>query len=180
MAYLQYGQIWINIGIKTRSCRADGQELMKDFRNVLTTIRRRWSGTCYKITNREKKIQSTHLCYKLCPKITYKILDASNYILQQWHWLMFFTHPSKRFSFLQILANMEFFFWKTWLSIFLLMLIFLFALSCTVGHKIHDPCFHKQYMEAGVTTFVAHCTRTLTSRLEKTVLMILVANPGSW
>jgi len=28
----------------------------------------------------------------------------------------------------------------------------------TVGHKSHDPCFHKKYMEAGVMTFVAHCT----------------------
>jgi len=29
---------------------------------------------------------------------------------------------------------------------------------CAVGHKSHDPCFHKKYMEAGVRTFVAHCT----------------------
>ena len=29
----------------------------------------------------------------------------------------------------------------------------------TVGHKSHDPCFLKKYMEAGVMTFVAHCTR---------------------
>ena len=27
-----------------------------------------------------------------------------------------------------------------------------------VGHKSHDPCFHKKYMVAGVMTFVAHCT----------------------
>jgi len=32
------------------------------------------------------------------------------------------------------------------------------AMNCTVGHKSHDPCFHKQYMEAGVMTFVTHCT----------------------
>jgi len=31
-------------------------------------------------------------------------------------------------------------------------------LRCTVGHKSHDPCFHKKYMVAGVMTFVAHCT----------------------
>jgi len=28
----------------------------------------------------------------------------------------------------------------------------------TVGHKSHDPCFHKKYMEAGVMTLVAYCT----------------------
>jgi len=28
----------------------------------------------------------------------------------------------------------------------------------TVAHKSHDPCFHKKYMEAGVMTFVTHCT----------------------
>jgi len=28
----------------------------------------------------------------------------------------------------------------------------------TVDHKSHDPCFHKKYLEAGVMTFVAHCT----------------------
>jgi len=28
----------------------------------------------------------------------------------------------------------------------------------TVGHKIHDPCFYKKYMKAGVRTFVAHST----------------------
>ena len=28
---------------------------------------------------------------------------------------------------------------------------------CTVGHKSHDPCFHKKHMGAGVMTFVAHC-----------------------
>jgi len=27
-----------------------------------------------------------------------------------------------------------------------------------VGHKSDDPCVHKKYTEAGVTTFVAHCT----------------------
>jgi len=27
----------------------------------------------------------------------------------------------------------------------------------TVGHKSHDPCFHKKYKEAGVMTFVARC-----------------------
>jgi len=27
----------------------------------------------------------------------------------------------------------------------------------TVGHRSHDPCFHKKYI-AGVMTFVAHCT----------------------
>jgi len=32
------------------------------------------------------------------------------------------------------------------------------SFSCTVGHKSHDPCFHKKYMETGVMTFVAHCT----------------------
>jgi len=31
-------------------------------------------------------------------------------------------------------------------------------LYCTVGHKNHDPCFHKKYLEAGVMTFVAYCT----------------------
>jgi len=30
--------------------------------------------------------------------------------------------------------------------------------ACTVGHKSHDPCFHKKYMEVGVMTFVAHST----------------------
>ena len=28
----------------------------------------------------------------------------------------------------------------------------------SVGQKIHDPCFHKKYMEAWVMTFVAHFT----------------------
>jgi len=27
-----------------------------------------------------------------------------------------------------------------------------------VGHKSDDPCVHKKYTEAGVMTFVAHCT----------------------
>jgi len=30
--------------------------------------------------------------------------------------------------------------------------------ACTVGHKSHDPCFHKKYIEAGFMTFVAHFT----------------------
>ena len=28
----------------------------------------------------------------------------------------------------------------------------------TVGHRSHDPYFHVFLMEAGVMTFVAHCT----------------------
>jgi len=36
---------------------------------------------------------------------------------------------------------------------------------CTVAHKSHDPCFHKKYVEAGVMTFVAHCTEFQTSFL---------------
>jgi len=32
-------------------------------------------------------------------------------------------------------------------------------LKCTVGHKSHDPCLREKYMEAGVMTFVAHCTK---------------------
>jgi len=28
----------------------------------------------------------------------------------------------------------------------------------TVGHKSHEPCLHKKYMETWVMTFVAHCT----------------------
>ena len=28
----------------------------------------------------------------------------------------------------------------------------------TIGHKSHDPYVHKKYVEAGVMTFVAHCT----------------------
>jgi len=31
-------------------------------------------------------------------------------------------------------------------------------LNSTVGHKSHDPCFHVFLMEAGVITFVTHCT----------------------
>jgi len=34
----------------------------------------------------------------------------------------------------------------------------LYALNCTGGHKSHDPCFYKKYMEAWVMTFVNHCT----------------------
>ena len=34
---------------------------------------------------------------------------------------------------------------------------------CIVGHKSHGPCFHKKYMEAGVMTFLAQCTRLLVS-----------------
>ena len=30
--------------------------------------------------------------------------------------------------------------------------------DCTVGHKSHDPRFHVFLMEAGVMTFVTHCT----------------------
>jgi len=30
--------------------------------------------------------------------------------------------------------------------------------KCTMGHKSHDPCFHKIYMEEEVMTFVAYCT----------------------
>jgi len=30
--------------------------------------------------------------------------------------------------------------------------------TCTVSHKSHDPCFHVLLMEAGVMTFVTHCT----------------------
>ena len=29
----------------------------------------------------------------------------------------------------------------------------------TMGHKSHDPSFHEKYMESGVMTFAAHCTR---------------------
>jgi len=32
------------------------------------------------------------------------------------------------------------------------------TIECTMGHKSHDPCSHKKYMEAGVMTFVVHCT----------------------
>jgi len=32
------------------------------------------------------------------------------------------------------------------------------SLKGTVSRKSHDPCFHKKYTEAGVMTFVAHCT----------------------
>jgi len=32
------------------------------------------------------------------------------------------------------------------------------AVLGTVGHKSDDPCVHKKYTEAGVMTFVAHCT----------------------
>jgi len=28
----------------------------------------------------------------------------------------------------------------------------------TVGHKSHDPCFHKKHIEIGVMNFVARCT----------------------
>ena len=38
---------------------------------------------------------------------------------------------------------------------------FSFQIVCTVGHKSHDPCFHKKYMEASVMTFVVHCTDVL-------------------
>ena len=31
--------------------------------------------------------------------------------------------------------------------------------KCTVGHKSHEPCFHVSLMEAGIMTFVTHCTR---------------------
>jgi len=31
--------------------------------------------------------------------------------------------------------------------------------KCPYGHKSHDPCYHNKYIEAGVTTFVAHCTQ---------------------
>jgi len=30
-------------------------------------------------------------------------------------------------------------------------------LRCAVTHKIHDPCFHKKYMETWVMTFMVHC-----------------------
>jgi len=35
--------------------------------------------------------------------------------------------------------------------------LFRLALKRTMGHKSHDPCFHKKCMKAGVMTFVAHC-----------------------
>jgi len=38
------------------------------------------------------------------------------------------------------------------------------ASVCTVVHKSQDPYFHKKYMEAGVMTFVAHCTSVRGSR----------------
>jgi len=31
-------------------------------------------------------------------------------------------------------------------------------LPCTVGHKIHAPCFYAFHMKARVMTFVANCT----------------------
>jgi len=44
-------------------------------------------------------------------------------------------------------------------SIFLNMQLYLyFPKYCTVGHKSHDPCFHKKYMQAGVMTLVVHYT----------------------
>jgi len=34
----------------------------------------------------------------------------------------------------------------------------LYLRGCTVAHKIRDPCFRVFLIEAGVITFVAHCT----------------------
>jgi len=39
--------------------------------------------------------------------------------------------------------------------------------NCTVGHKSHDPCFHVFLIEAGVMTFVTHCTCCAYSRPSK-------------
>jgi len=36
----------------------------------------------------------------------------------------------------------------------------------TVGHKSHDPCFHKKYIEEGFMNFVAHCTYDVTEARE--------------
>ena len=33
-----------------------------------------------------------------------------------------------------------------------------FGNMCIVAHKSHDPCFHTFLMDAGVMTFLAHCT----------------------
>ena len=46
-----------------------------------------------------------------------------------------------------------------------LLFVFLSHEDCTVGHKSHDPCFHKKYTEAGVMTFVAHCTVEIINRV---------------
>jgi len=41
---------------------------------------------------------------------------------------------------------------------------------CTVGHKSHDPCFHKKYMEAGVMTFVSLYLNNCKSKVRKAFL----------
>jgi len=41
-----------------------------------------------------------------------------------------------------------------------------------MDHKSHDSCSHKKYMEAGVMTFVAHCTfYTLAQKLASWMLV---------
>ena len=30
--------------------------------------------------------------------------------------------------------------------------------TCSVIHKSYDPCLHEKYIDAGVMTFVTHCT----------------------
>jgi len=37
-------------------------------------------------------------------------------------------------------------------------------LASAVGHKRHDPCYHKKYMESGVMTFVTHRTHCIVVR----------------
>jgi len=44
-----------------------------------------------------------------------------------------------------------------------------------VGYKIHDPSFHKKYMESGVITFVAYCTQNRSKLRGVDVLRVIFA-----
>ena len=48
-------------------------------------------------------------------------------------------------------------------------------LASTVGRKSHDPFSHKKCMEAGVMTFMAHCTWQSTS-----MNLLLEVEINSW
>jgi len=43
-------------------------------------------------------------------------------------------------------------------------------MQCTVSRKSHDPCFHVFLMEAGVMTFVGHCTQKISICVNMVIL----------
>jgi len=56
------------------------------------------------------------------------------------------------------IVNVTVFIYHWWMSLAWIVDRVIQGHGCTAGYKSYDPFFQKKYMEAGVMTFVAHCT----------------------